>query len=551
MGRIPLQGRHRKVAIPARGQPGSPQGRPRPGRAAGLLLLAAATAAVALSPLATASSKPLAVPQASVKLPPTAEALTPYLPQVSCDPVAKPGVVAFRTLMLATYRRGSDGGIVRACADGGVSEHKEGRAWDWMLNVHDSADLAVANSVLVWLLSPGPHGEPAWNARRFGIMYVIWDGQIWGAYRPSDGWRPYTGANEHTDHIHFSFSWAGAEKHTSWWTGKVSAVDYGPCQPAPGALAPVYRAPNPRSCPSVTAPVVAPLLVTYAKVGDSGPHVRIVQMKLGVRPLSGFFGDRTLAAVQAYQRRLGLRQTGVVDGWTAYRLGVGPNPTPPPPPAKVVAPYAKLGDRGAHVRVLQTKLAVRPVTGIFGTRTLAAVQAYQRRLGLRQTGVVDGWTAYRLGVGPNPTPPPPPAKVVAPYAKLGDRGVHVRVVQTKLGMRPVNGIFGTRTLAAVQAYQRRLGLRQTGVVDGWTAYRLGVGPNPTPPPARVLPPYAKPGDTGARVVLVQTKLGVRPSTGFYGTRTTAAVKAFQKRWRLPQTGVVDHATAVRLGLAKA
>ena len=39
--------------------------------------------------------------------------------------------------MLATYHRGSDGGIVRACAIGAPSEHKEGRAWDWMLDVRD------------------------------------------------------------------------------------------------------------------------------------------------------------------------------------------------------------------------------------------------------------------------------------------------------------------------------------------------------------------------------------------------------------------------------
>ncbi len=534
---------------PAAEDPGPPQGRPRIGRTAGLLLTAGAAAALALSPLATASStKASGVPQAVVKLPPTAEALSPYLPQVSCDPVAKPGVVAFRALMLATYKRGTDGGITRACSDGGVSEHKEGRAWDWMLNVRDANDRAVAMSALGWLLAAGPHAEPAWNARRLGVMYIIWDAKIWGAYRPGDGWRPYTGPSEHTDHVHFSFSWAGAQKRTSWWTGKVAAVDYGPCQPGPGALAPVYRGPNPSPCPVVTAP-----LVTYAKPGDSGAHVRVVQLKLGVRPVSGFFGDKTVAAVKAYQKRLGLTPTGVVDGWTAYRLGVGPNPSPAPPgtagSAPKAVPYAKPGDSGAHVRVVQLKLGVRPVSGFFGDKTLAALKAYQKRLGLTPTGVVDGWTAYRLRVGPNPSPPPPKP---VPYAKPGDTGAHVRVVQLKLGVRPVSGFFGDKTVAALKAYQKRLGLTPTGVVDGWTAYRLGVGPNPSPPPpAKSVAPYAKPGDNGARVKLVQTKLGVRPATGYYGPRTVAAVNAFQHRWRLPQTGVVDHATAVRLGLVRA
>ncbi len=47
-------------------------------------------------------------------------------------------------------------------------------------------------------------------ARRFGIMYIIWNHQIWGTYAPQRGWAPYTGSVPHTDHIHFSFSWDGA-----------------------------------------------------------------------------------------------------------------------------------------------------------------------------------------------------------------------------------------------------------------------------------------------------------------------------------------------------
>ena len=49
-------------------------------------------------------------------------------------------------------------------------------------------------------------------------MYIIWNRKIWGAYLPDQGWRTYTGPNPHTDHVHVSFSWAGALKQTSWWT---------------------------------------------------------------------------------------------------------------------------------------------------------------------------------------------------------------------------------------------------------------------------------------------------------------------------------------------
>jgi hypothetical protein len=55
--------------------------------------------------------------------------------------------------------------------------------------------------------------------RRLGVMYIIYNRRIWASYRAEEGWRPYAGTNPHTDHMHFSFSWAGARKQTSYWDG--------------------------------------------------------------------------------------------------------------------------------------------------------------------------------------------------------------------------------------------------------------------------------------------------------------------------------------------
>ena len=63
-------------------------------------------------------------------------------------------------------------------------------------------------------------------ARRLGIQYVIWNKRIWGSYNASAGWRAYTGANKHTDHVHISFTWAGANMNTSFWTGRVGSVNW-------------------------------------------------------------------------------------------------------------------------------------------------------------------------------------------------------------------------------------------------------------------------------------------------------------------------------------
>ncbi|PWK86471.1 VCBS repeat protein [Lentzea atacamensis] len=140
-----------------------------------------------------------------------------YVGQTTCDPDAKPGVIGFRDLLKAEYGR-ADLGMVRACDSGGQSEHKEGRALDYPFNAFNSGQAAEARDIINWLLATDQHGNTHALARRFGIMYMIWDHKIWKAYEASKGWQSYSGASPHTDHIHFSFSWAGARKQTTWWT---------------------------------------------------------------------------------------------------------------------------------------------------------------------------------------------------------------------------------------------------------------------------------------------------------------------------------------------
>jgi hypothetical protein len=140
-----------------------------------------------------------------------------YVGQTTCDPTAKPGVVDFRDLLRAEYGR-ADLGITRACGIGGRSEHKEGRALDYPFNAANSSQLAQATDLLNWLLATDQYGNTHALARRLGIMYIIWNKRIWRAYDPSAGWQAYTDGDPHTDHIHVSFSWAGARKQTTWWT---------------------------------------------------------------------------------------------------------------------------------------------------------------------------------------------------------------------------------------------------------------------------------------------------------------------------------------------
>jgi hypothetical protein len=177
---------------------------------------------------------PAAAAPDSPSFPRTIDPYASYEGQSICDPAEKPGVVAFRSLVRAAYSGVNTGGISRSCDSGGRSEHKEGRAWDWMLRADVPADVAKAEDLLGWLLSPDEHGNPDARARRLGIMYIIWNRQWWSAWAPDKGWQPYSGSSPHTDHIHFSFSWDGALQRTSWWNSGVPSTGTSP-QPGPVA----------------------------------------------------------------------------------------------------------------------------------------------------------------------------------------------------------------------------------------------------------------------------------------------------------------------------
>ena len=147
-----------------------------------------------------------------------------YDPQVTCDPTAKPGVLTFRAFAERHFGAG-DLGITRSCSGGGTSEHKEGRAWDAAYNYYNLGQRRNAERLLAWLLAPDQFGNRAANAKRLGIMYMIWHNRIWGAYSDLEGWRPYSGPDAHTSHIHISFTWDGALRQTTWYAAHKSFLD--------------------------------------------------------------------------------------------------------------------------------------------------------------------------------------------------------------------------------------------------------------------------------------------------------------------------------------
>ncbi|MEW1953218.1 peptidoglycan-binding domain-containing protein [Terrabacter sp. NPDC080008] len=308
-----------------------------PRRLRGLGLMLSALASLAL--LSTAAPSATAATTASVRVPavptglPTGiEGLSPYVPATGCDVTNRPGTVKLAKLIQATYA--NTYGLASSCtsATSPSSEHFDGRAIDTFFSVRNSTQKAQAGALINWLLATDKAGNPYANARRLGVMYLIWDNKIWSSYRSSEGWRPYSTCATtpstaydtacHRNHIHVSLSWEGAQGRTSFWTKAVAPVDWGPCRPADLNWSPGVAAYNPRRCasfPVVKAPTGASALLKelvprsgmVLRTGMSGPAVTSLQKALGVSPTTGNFGSITSSRLKAWQTRHGLPASGV------------------------------------------------------------------------------------------------------------------------------------------------------------------------------------------------------------------------------------------------
>lgn len=304
----------------------------RPVRLAATLLTALTlTAGLAATTPASAATPTPTVP---ASLPAALEPLSGYVPATSCDPTAKPGAVALGKLLTTTYP-GTSYGITRTCGSDALAttEHYEGRAVDLMISVRVTKEAAQAKALISWLSAADGKGNAYANARRLGIMYMIWDGKIWGAYSAEKGWRPYSSCVDHPEkgwdgtchrnHIHFSLSWAGAMKKTSYWSGAVATTEYGPCRAQDLNWALPYSKIRTTPCPRY--PVVTPpkgastilrSLITFSgmrvRPGASGPVVTAVQKALGVNP-TGYYGTATKAAVKKFQTAQKLDASGNVN----------------------------------------------------------------------------------------------------------------------------------------------------------------------------------------------------------------------------------------------
>lgn len=151
-----------------------------------------------------------------------------YDPQTRCRQKPKPGILLLADWLVA--RGGGYGPISRSCAGSSTSEHKESRAFDWLLDADVPTDAALAAAFLDEAFAPDDTGAPAALARRMGIMYVIWDDRIYAAYdqfQPraylSSGCRAKRRCSDtlrHRDHVHVSLTRQAAKGLLSWYVAQ-------------------------------------------------------------------------------------------------------------------------------------------------------------------------------------------------------------------------------------------------------------------------------------------------------------------------------------------
>ena len=298
---------------------------------------------------------------------------------------------------------------------------------------------------------------------------------------------------------------------------------------------------------------------TRLEKGSTGSDVKDLQTKLKKLGyydayVDGDYGDTTVAAVKAFQKKYNLTADGIAGKETLKKLdSVYKNEDSDKDDDSL-----RMGDSGSAVKDLQTKLKKLgyysgTVDSTFGSGTYAAVRAFQKKYNLTADGVAGSETLKKLDS----------AYKNANSAKdddslrMGDSGSAVKDLQTKLKKLgyydgTVDSTFGSGTYAAVKAFQKKYNLTADGVAGSETLKKLDSAYKNADSDKD--DDSLRKGATGSAVKDLQTKLkklGFYNAyvDGSYGDTTVAAVKAFQKKYNLTADGVAGSETLKKLDSA--
>ena len=318
--------------------------------------------------------------------------------------------------------------------------------------------------------------------------------------------------------------------------------------------------------------------------GDTADEVSTIQralteLNLYYTDITGHFGNKTEKAVKLFQKKYGLRQTGVVDDTTRERLYLAANISSSTVSSSSGTSYStstvlRNGQSGQAVRQLQTDLQTLgfysgTVTGHYGNITQEAVRKFQRKNGLSADGIAGKNTLSKLNEllsgdsstvvlpstgtssGSTASSSTSSAPMGTTLLKQGMSGDAVRVLQQNLVLLEyyegtVTGTYGRLTKEAVRLFQRDNDLSSDGVAGPKTLAKIedelaalakteenaNVTSNPsaTITPPAVVTPTSTPAPTTPTVSL-------------------ANVETLNTEWTLRRTSRSGHVTRLQKALA--
>ena len=302
---------------------------------------------------------------------------------------------------------------------------------------------------------------------------------------------------------------------------------------------------------------------TRLEKGSTGSAVKDLQTKLKKLGyydayVDGDYGDTTVAAVKAFQKKYNLTADGIAGKETLKKLdSVYENANSDKDDDSL-----RMGDSGSAVKDLQTKLKKLgyydgTVDSTFGSGTYAAVRAFQKKYNLTADGVAGSETLKKLDSAYKNAD----SDKNDDSLRMGDSGSAVKDLQTKLKKLgyydgTVDSTFGSGTYAAVRAFQKKYNLTADGVAGSETLKKLDTAYKNADSNTSTDDDSLRKGATGTAVKTLQTnlkKLGFYTAyvDGSFGSTTESAVKAFQKKYGLTADGVAGSATLKKIESAVA
>ena len=249
--------------------------------------------------------------------------------------------------------------------------------------------------------------------------------------------------------------------------------------------------------------------------------------------IDGKYGKATIAAVKMFQKYNELPIDGKVGEDTLNRMKSS---------AAIKAPVNQKDSYSTENKHIQERLKyygyyTGKIDGIYGSGTIAAVKAFQRANGLKDQAT---------DVGTRP--------ILRPGDKEAAKVKYIKEVQTILKAKglytgEIDGVYSGIIVTAVRLFQQQNGLTIDGRV-GANTWKVLLGGTVTPS-VPVRPSVLRPGDKNAYVKELQQNLVTLgysnvPVDGVYGAKTTAAVKALQRKHALDVDGKAGPKTLAKI-----